>query len=264
MPGAWSAALVFVLGLAVGSFLNVVRYRLPRKLNLVSGRSACPGCNSTIAWYDNVPVVSFLALRRRCRRCGWKIPWIYPVVELATAVVFLLVWREAAPDQIAPYLVLSGLLVASAGIDFDLRIIPDALTLPGIALGSVLSLTLLGSGSFGLDLTRLVLGIVVGGGSLAAIALAYRLVRKIEGLGGGDIKLMAMVGAFLGWAPALLTIFLGSLAGGVFGVALAARRPQGLKTAVPFGVFLAPAAVVAMLWGGDILGWYLGLVRGPR
>ena len=264
MPGAWTSALVFVLGLAVGSFLNVVRYRLPRKLDVVSGRSACPGCNATIAWYDNVPVVSFIALRRRCRHCGWQIPWIYPVVELATAVVFLLVWREAEPRQVAPYLVLSGLLVVSAGIDFDLRIIPDVLTLPGIALGSVFSLTLLGDGSFGEDLVRLVLGIVVGGGSLAAIALAYRLVRKIEGLGGGDIKLMAMVGAFLGWAPALLTIFIGSLVGGVFGVALAARRPQGLKTAVPFGVFLAPAAIVAMLWGGDLVGWYLYLVRGPR
>jgi leader peptidase (prepilin peptidase)/N-methyltransferase len=262
----WAAVFAFAFGCAVGSFLNVVRYRLPRKADLVYGRSACPGCSSPIAWYDNVPIVSFIILRGKCRRCGWKIPWVYPVIEVATGTAFLLVWLDYAvwgnsvAAAIPGRLLVTSLLVACAGIDYDLRIIPDKLTLPGVALGLALSPTLLVRDSLAASFAQSVLGAVVGGGSLLAIALAYRYLRKIEGMGGGDIKMMAMVGAFLGWAPALLTIFVGSLLGGLVGVVLMARSKQGLKTSVPFGVFLAPAAIAVMIWGGRALRWYAGVL----
>jgi leader peptidase (prepilin peptidase)/N-methyltransferase len=269
MTTAWGAVLAVLLGCVVGSFLNVVRYRLPRAMNLVSDRSACPGCHHTIAWHDNVPVVSFIALRRRCRHCGWLIPWIYPVVELSTGAAFLLVWLNYAAwhaigaTALAPHLVLTCLLVACAGIDYDLRIIPDRLTLPGIGLGVVFSLTLLKRGTLAGSLLHSLAGIAVGGGTLYLVAIAYKRVRGIEGMGGGDIKLMAMVGAFLGWTGALITIFLGSLAGALIGLILIGRSGKDLKTSVPFGVFLSPAAIAVMLWGERLLHWYLVLVRGP-
>lgn len=260
------AAFALAFGLVIGSFLNVVRYRLPRKMELVHGRSVCPGCNRPIAWYDNVPVVSFVVLRRRCRRCGWRIPWIYPVVEVATGAAFLLVWLDyaawgqSAAQAIPGRLLLASLLVAAAGIDYDLRIIPDRLTIPGLAFGLVLSPTMLERDSIASSLGLSLAGALAGGGSLLVVALAYKYLRKAEGMGGGDIKLMAMVGAFLGWAPALLTIFAGSLVGGVVGVALMARSRAGLKTSVPFGVFLAPAAVAVMIWGNRLLAWYAAVL----
>lgn len=263
MQSSLGHVLAFILGLAVGSFLNVVRYRLPRNLNLVSGRSACPGCGRTISWYDNVPIVSFIVLAGKCRQCGWRIPLTYPVIEIATGVAFLLVWLLAAPREIAPFLVLASLLIACAGIDFDLRIIPDKLTVLGVVLGLAFSLTLLRQGTIGSSLFHSALGIAVGGGSLLAIALIYKALRKIEGMGGGDIKLMAMVGAFLGWQQALLTIFIGAALGAIVGVILIARSGKGLKTSVPFGVFLCPAAIVVMLWGGHFLRWYASLLAGP-
>lgn len=263
MADTVGAVLVFVLGCAVGSFLNVVRYRLPRRMNLVSERSVCPACRRTIAWYDNIPLASFFVLGGRCRLCGWRIPRVYPLIELATGVTFLLAWLTAGPREIAPFLVLGSLLIACAGIDFDLRIIPDRLTLPGIGLGVVFSLTLLRRASLASSLLQSALGVAIGGGSLLLLALAYKRIRRVEGMGGGDIKLMAMVGAFLGWAPALLTIFVGSVVGAVVGVVLIARSGKGLKTSVPFGVFLCPAAIAVMLWGERTLAWYAGLIAGP-
>jgi leader peptidase (prepilin peptidase) / N-methyltransferase len=260
MARVLSDALVFVLGLAVGSFLNVVRYRLPRRIGVARGRSKCPGCQGTIAWYDNVPVVSAVVLGFKCRRCGWKIPLIYPVIEVATGAAFLLVWLTFAPIEVPAYLVFVCLLVVCAGIDFDLRIIPDKLTLPGIALGVVASATLLRHGSTPSAILASALGIAVGGGSLLVIAWGYKLVRKVDGMGGGDIKLMAMVGAFLGWKLALLTIFLGSVAGGVAGAAMMRRSEDGLKTALPFGVFLSPAAFVCIMWGDLLLREYVRLL----
>jgi leader peptidase (prepilin peptidase) / N-methyltransferase len=252
--------MVFVLGCAVGSFLNVVRYRLPRKGDMVRGRSACPNCAHRIAWYDNIPIMSFIVLRRRCRSCGWKIPWIYPVIEAATGTSFLLVWLQFPPRETPACFVLVALAIACAGIDFDLRIIPDRLTLPGVALGVIFSLALPGQRTVSGALLDSVLGISAGGGTLLLIALGYKYLRKIEGMGGGDVKLMAMVGAFLGWKLALLTIFLGALGGGIVGLVIAARSTQGMKTAVPFGVFLSPAAIAAMLWGDALIEQYLRLI----
>jgi leader peptidase (prepilin peptidase)/N-methyltransferase len=253
--------VVFALGAAVGSFLNVVRYRLPRHMGLVSGRSRCPGCNHTISWYDNIPVLSFFILRRRCRWCGWRIPWIYFVIEVSTGIGFLLVWRALPVSEVAPYWVFVSIVVACAGIDYDLRVIPDRLTLPGLIAGLVFALTVLRDAPVENALVDALLGVAAGGGSLLLISLLYKIARGVEGMGGGDIKFMAMVGVFLGYKLALLTIFTASVAGGIIGLFLMRRSPEGMKTTVPFGVFLSPAAVFSLIWGERLLSVYAGLIR---
>jgi leader peptidase (prepilin peptidase)/N-methyltransferase len=262
MGGSSVAILVSVLGCVLGSFLNVVRYRVPRHMGIVGGRSRCPGCGKTIAWYDNIPVVSYILLRGRCRSCGWSIPATYVIIEIATGLSFLMVWLELGWPQAVPYWVLVCLLVACAGIDFDRGIIPDRLTLPGIVAGLLFSVTLL-RGDAGMDgaAVRSLLGILVGGGTLLVAGLLYKLVRKVEGMGGGDVKLMAMVGAFLGFKLALLTIFVGSVLGGIVGVVLMRKPSEGMRTSVPFGVFLSPAAVICMIWGDRFIAAYLDLLR---
>jgi len=253
--------IVFVFGAVIGSFINAVRYRLPRHVSVAAGRSKCPKCKTTIAWYDNVPILSYLFLRGRCRSCGWRIPATYLIIEAATGLSFVLIWRTFGwPDTVA-YWVLASLLIACAGIDFDKRIIPDKLTIPGIILGIAFSATLLREDGPAASLLSSALGIIVGGGSLLAVGLFYKLVRKVEGMGGGDVKLMAMVGAFLGFKLALLTIFLGSLLGGIVGLIVMHRTSQGMRASVPFGVFLSPAAIVSMLWGNELISAYLNLLR---
>jgi leader peptidase (prepilin peptidase)/N-methyltransferase len=251
----------FVFGSAIGSFLNVIRYRLPRKRGFVSGRSKCPGCGAQIAWYDNIPLVSFLILSGRCRSCGTSISWEYFITEVATGLCFVLIWLKFPPAEAVAYFVFASILIACAGIDYDFRIIPDKLTIPGTLLGIVFSLTLLGGRSPGSSLLDSVIGMVVGGGTLLAVSLLYRVIRRAEGMGGGDIKLMGMVGAFLGYKLALLTIFIASVGGAVVGLFLSRRAREGMRAALPFGVFLAPAALICLLWGEDLINAYLALLR---
>lgn len=234
---------------------------MPRGMDLVRGRSKCPECGKVIAWYDNIPVVSFIILRRRCRACGAGIPWEYPIIEIATGLGFVLVLYTFTPSVAVAYWVLVALLIVCAGIDYDLRIIPDILTLPGIILGLVFSVTLLRNGPVDRALIGSLAGMLAGAGPLIVIALGYKAIRGIEGMGFGDVKLMAMVGAFLGYKEALLTIFLGALGGGIIGLFLMRGSSRGLKTAVPFGVFLSPAAIVSLLWGKRLLDAYLSLIR---
>jgi leader peptidase (prepilin peptidase)/N-methyltransferase len=253
--------LVFVFGCILGSFLNVVRYRLPRRMGIVGGRSKCPKCKKTIAWYDNVPVVSYVLLRGRCRSCAWRIPATYTIIEIATGLSFLLAWIEFGWPHALAYWVLASLLIACAGIDFDKGIIPDKLTLPGVVMGLVFSVTLLrDDAGVGTAALRSTLGMLVGGGSLYAVGMLYKLARKVEGMGGGDVKLMAMVGAFLGLKLALLTIFLGSIFGGIVGLVVMRKSSQGMQASVPFGVFLSPAAIACMLWGDRLIAAYLSLL----
>ncbi len=252
---------VFLFGAAIGSFLNVIRYRLPRKKGFVSGRSKCPGCGARIAWYDNIPILSFIILRGKCRACGTGISWEYLVMEVATGLCFVLIWLKFPPAEAIAYFAFASILIACAGIDYDFRIIPDKLTLPGTLLGLAFSVTLLRGPSPAGSLIDSVIGMVVGGGTLLAVSLLYRLIRGAEGMGGGDIKLMAMVGAFLGYKLALLTIFLGSVGGAVVGVFLSRRAREGMRAALPFGVFLSPAALICLLWGKDIIDAYLALLR---
>jgi leader peptidase (prepilin peptidase)/N-methyltransferase len=250
-----TAALVMaaVFGLAVGSFLNVCIYRVPRGQSVVSPPSRCPKCKKDLAWYDNIPVVSWLALRGRCRNCGEPISIQYPIVELVTAVVALLVvWATPPGWLLASRLVLGALLIVLFVIDLELQILPNAITLPGIAAGFLFSLAAPPGPIASLA------GIALGAGILYGIAAAYYAVRKEEGMGMGDVKMLAMIGAFLGWRAVLLTLILASFAGALTGLALMSSKREGLRYALPFGTFLALGALAAMLAGDAILDWYLG------
>jgi leader peptidase (prepilin peptidase)/N-methyltransferase len=250
---------VAVAGLVFGSFFNVVIYRLPRGLNLSRPPSTCPGCGARIKPYDNIPLLSYLILRGKCRKCGKRISPIYPAVEALTAVGFVLVYYNAGRVISLGFLagcVFTSALVVLGVIDAHHQILPDAITLPGLVLGLAYSF-------FRDDLTfrGALLGAVVGAGFLLLVYGAYRLIRKKEGLGMGDVTMMLMVGAYLGPARTLLVLILASFSGALFGVYLIARKGKDAQFALPFGTFIAPAAFVAMLWGERIVRAYLSLYR---
>jgi len=245
--------LVGVLGLAVGSFLNVCIHRLPIDVSIVKPRSRCPMCGRSLRWYENIPLLSYIFLRGRCRGCGAGISWQYPIVELVTAGVFVLTLFVYGPDLLlVSRLLLGSALIVLFVIDLQHRILPNAITLPGIVVGFVLS-TFTEPGW----LSSLI-GIVIGGGVLLAIAEVYYRVRHEQGLGMGDVKMLAMIGAFLGWPLMLLTLVLASFAGSLVGLAMIVSRRGDMKYALPFGTFLAIGALVAMCVGDAILRWYLG------
>ena len=255
MPIAVVYALIF--GLCVGSFLNVVIARLPAGRSVISPGSACPRCGSAIAWYDNLPVLSYVLLRARCRACQNPISWRYPAVELICGMLFALAYLHFGPtSRLAAALVLLGALIAITGIDFDHQIIPDVISLPGIVVGFVFSFFLpwLGWQSS-------LVGIVAGGGVLWLIIELYYRLRKEEGMGGGDVKLLAMIGAFLGWRAVLFTLFAASLVGSVVGVSLMYLQKKDGKLAIPFGPYLAFGAVLYIFYGKQIIFWYLNIGR---
>lgn len=232
----------------VGSFLNVVITRLPRKESLVSPPSRCPACGVPIRWYDNIPILSFLWLRGRCRSCRAAIAWHYPVVEAVTAGLFGLgAWRIGGQiELIAAWLFLSALIAITA-IDLEHQLIPDRISLPGVLFGLLANL-LTGR----VSLPESIGGILLGGGTFFVIILVSR-----GGMGGGDMKLGAMIGAFLGWKLTILTIFFAVFLGGAIAAGLLLTGVRGRKDPVPFGPFLAAASVVSLFWGGEILLWYL-------
>ncbi|HKB25857.1 MAG TPA: prepilin peptidase [Methylomirabilota bacterium] len=245
---ARGAALVSValFGLVIGSFLNVVIARLPERRSLWRPRSACPACDVAIAWYDNIPVLSFLALRGRCRACGGAISSRYPVVELLTAAAFLGAWAAFGPTpRFAVSAALLAALIAIAAIDLQRQIIPDAITLPGIVAGVLIGV---GTGAW-LDS---VIGVLVGGGIFFVIILV-----QPGGMGGGDMKLGAMLGAFLGWKALLFSLFVAVTVGGVVALALLATGLRGRKDPIPFGPFLALGGAAGLFWGERVVAWYL-------
>jgi leader peptidase (prepilin peptidase) / N-methyltransferase len=252
-PESIAGPVLFLLGLCVGSFLNVVIARVPEGRSIVGPGSACPRCSTPIAWYDNVPLLSFALLRARCRKCGEPISWRYPVVELITGLLFVLALAERGLTiDLIPALLLVAGLVAITGIDLDHQLIPDVISIPGIAVGLAVS-TLTGRPGW---LDSLV-GVVIGGGIFLLIIVASR-----GGMGGGDMKLGAMLGAFLGWKLVLVAILIAILAGGVFAIVVLLLRRKGRKDAVPFGPFLALGGVVSLFWGEGLLAWYLGTFSG--
>ena len=242
-------AMPLLFGLVVGSFLNVVIVRIPEGKSLWAPRSACPRCGTLIAWYDNIPILSFVALRGRCRGCRMSIPWRYPLVEIATGAAFTLAYALFGPTIrfVAAALLLAGLIAITA-IDLRHQIIPDLITLPGLAAGFVLSLA-----TGHVTWLDSLIGIAVCGG----IFLAMILIRP-GGMGSGDVKLGAMLGAFLGWKLGLLALYLGVLAGGSVAICLLALGRKGRKDPIPFGPFLALGGAVSLLWGNQVLAWYLG------
>ena len=241
-------------GAILGSFLNACVFRLPRGISMIIPPSACPRCGSRIRWYDNVPVAGWLALRGRCRSCRERISPRYPVVEALTALVFVLLALRYGPSLVlAPALLFAWLMLLVTLVDFDARIIPDAVTIPGTVLG--LLIAWLGP----MPLRDAVIGAAAGLFLLWAIAWVYERVTGIEGMGGGDIKFAALLGAFLGWQGLLLTLFLASLGGALAGGLLMLRGKGSGKTALPFGSFLAPAGLVVYVFGSEILAWYVAI-----
>ena len=245
-----------VAGLLVGSFLNVCIYRVPRRESIVWPASRCTECGRHLAWYENVPVLSWLLLRGRCRTCGAGISSMYPLVELTTAVLFAAGALVYGPSGLLVVrLVFGCALIVLFAIDLRHRVLPDVITLPGIAVG------LAASGFVPPGWLSSLVGIIAGGGILFAIAEAYYRVRGQQGLGMGDVKMLAMVGAFLGWPLMILTLVFASFAGSIVGVSLIASGRGGLQAALPFGTFLAVGAIVAAAVGDPVLTWYLAFYR---
>jgi leader peptidase (prepilin peptidase)/N-methyltransferase len=248
-------AWVVAVGLVIGSFLNVVIHRLPKEQSVVTPRSRCPVCLTPIRARDNVPILSYLLLRGRCRACGTRIAWRYPAVEALTAALFALVLREFGPTLEAAVLAafLCGLIVVSF-IDLDLQIIPNAVIVPGIPLG-LLAGALLGDPPL---VDRLV-GVLAGAGFLYLVLYYGGLFYGQEAMGEGDLNLIAFIGAFLGWRGVIVTILVGCFTGSAVGLALIGLRRLTRRQTIPFGPFLSVGAVVALFWGERLIARYLRL-----
>lgn len=250
-----TAAVVFVVGAMVGSFLNVCIWRLPRDESIVFPPSHCPQCNGEIRPWDNVPILSYVALRGRCRACQAVISWRYPAVEAVTgAMAVLLLWRFGLSPAFAVAAVFVAALIVVSFIDLDHQIIPDEISLPGIVVGLAVAAV-----GYGVPLIDSIVGVLLGGGLLWAVAAGYAALMKRDGMGGGDIKLLAMIGAFLGWRGVLVTVILGSLSGAVIGITLIQLGGADRRVPIPFGPFLAVGALCALFFGEALIDWYLSI-----
>jgi leader peptidase (prepilin peptidase)/N-methyltransferase len=247
--------LLVATGLVIGSFLNVCIGRLPKGESVVFPGSHCPFCNSAIRWYDNLPIVSYVVLGGRCRACRTSISIRYPIVELATAVVFVVTGFYYAHHLplLLSRLAFAAALVVLFGTDLETQRLPNVITLPGIAAGVILSLWLEPG------LLSSAIGAALGAAILLAVRWGWKRATGVEGMGLGDVKMLAMIGAWLGWRQVWAVLFLASLAGALVGVLLTASRARSLQSRLPFGTFLALAAFVAMLVGEDLIDWYLEL-----
>ncbi len=245
----------FILGAVVGSFLNVCICRMPKDESIVSPPSHCPRCGYRIRWFDNIPMLSYLLLRGKCRGCGTHISLQYPLVELLNAILTLLLYLRFGTSLtfLALFLFCSALVVITF-IDIEHQIIPDEISLPGILVGFVFSFFLPWLGW----LNSLV-GILLGGGSLLTVAYGYHWLTGKEGMGGGDIKLLAMMGAFLGWKAVPFIILASSLVGSVVGISMIIFQKKDSKLAIPFGPYLAFGAVLFIFYGQQLIHWYLNL-----
>ena len=247
----------FIFGSCVGSFLNVVIYRLPEGISIVTPGSRCPKCEQAIPLYLNIPVFSYLMLAGKCRYCKTRIPMRYPAVELLTGIIFLLIFlRFGVYPETLFWMFFSAVLIAVSFIDLDHQIIPDVISIPGIFVFAfswviVPEMTFLGA----------VYGILTGGGILYAVALGYYFLRGEQGMGGGDIKLLAMIGAATGIKGVVFTLFSGSLFGTLGGLlAVILGKKTGARTRIPFGPFLSAGAIAYVLWGDALIRWYFNLL----
>ena len=255
----------FLLGAIIGSFLNVVIHRYPREESIVFPPSHCPECRYAIKPYDNIPVLSYLILRGHCRNCGTPISARYPLLELANALFYLAAYLRTGPTIAFPLVAaIVSMTLVLIFIDLDIQILPDVIDLPGVLIGlgigalqlGVLYPTMILSPS----LLDSAIGAAAGAGVLLAIGLAYRLVRRIEGMGFGDVKMMAMIGACVGWAWIFPVLLLSSITGAVAGLIVASRSDRGMQVPLPFGVFLGMALLAIMFFGSILERWYLWLL----
>jgi leader peptidase (prepilin peptidase)/N-methyltransferase len=246
--------ILIVLGLAVGSFLNVCIHRLPRGESLALPPSRCPACEYRLRWFDNIPLVSYALLAGRCRKCRNPISIRYPLVELATMALFVIhgeVFGWSA--LLVPRLLFACAMIVLFAIDLEHHLLPNVITLPAIAIG------LISSAVLPPGIVDALIGVVVGGGVLWLIGEAYFRYSGHEGMGGGDVKMLAMIGAFLGWKLVLVTLVLSSVAGSLIGLFVILIKRGGMKYALPYGTFLALGALVASLAGDRIVNWYVSL-----
>jgi leader peptidase (prepilin peptidase) / N-methyltransferase len=256
VPVAVMTAFFFAFGLVEGSFLNVCIYRLPRKESIVWPASRCAKCQRPLSWYENIPVVAWLVLGGRCRTCKARISAMYPTVELVTGALFAGAYLLYGFTPLTFVRIAFGCaMIVLFVIDLQHRILPNVITVGGIPIGLALSLFLPPGWQESL------IGVLVGGGVLWAIGEAYYRLRGIDGLGMGDVKMLAMIGAFLGWRLMLVTLIFASLSGALAGMALLASGRGGMKAALPFGTFLAVGAGVAAVVGEPIFTWYVSFYR---
>ncbi|MBI3815576.1 MAG: prepilin peptidase [Nitrospinae bacterium] len=253
---------IFLFGTAIGSFSNVCIYRLPRKVSIVTPSSRCPACGKSISPLDNIPIISFIMLRGKCRFCRSPISWQYPIVEIITGLTYLLLYLKFhisfpvlihnGTSLFPVYAILCTSLIIIAFIDLEHKIIPDVITIPGILIGLTVSFTMP-------HITALnsIKGLLIGGGLFYVAAVLSR-----GGMGGGDIKLIAMIGSFLGWKTTLLTIFLGSFIGSIVGITLMVLKKKGRKDMIPFGPFLSLGAIISIFFGRDLIYLWLTLTFG--
>lgn len=283
-PGACYAfftALAFLWGACVGSFLNVCIHRIPRDLSVVKPRSFCPHCKTPIPWYLNIPIVAWLAVRGKCRFCSAPISPRYVLIETLTAVLFLLVWLKLDVWQGSPvlglapvstwmlvpvyWLAIAGLILGTF-VDLEHLIIPDRVTLGGIAAGLLLSWAvpeLHGADDRLAALLRAAVGAAVGWGLLWAVAVLGKAIFRKDAMGFGDVKLLGAVGAFMGWQAVLFTVMISSLTGSIAGLTMVALHRKGMRSRIPYGPYLALAAVVWILWGPALWEAYVNLLTIP-
>jgi leader peptidase (prepilin peptidase)/N-methyltransferase len=246
-----------VLGAIVGSFLNVCISRLPKEESIVRPGSHCPKCKTPIRFYDNIPLLSYLLLRGKCRYCQASISIQYPIVEAITALSsFFLFITFGVSLSFFYYFSFVAALIAITVIDLYHQIIPDVISLPGIVIGLLGSLVIPQ-----ITFWSSLIGVLSGGGSLFLVATVYQWLFKREGMGGGDVKLLAMIGAFLGWKAVILTIFLSSFIGSIIGITVMLIKGKDFKYAIPFGPFLALGAVISLFLGENLISWYLYINR---
>jgi leader peptidase (prepilin peptidase) / N-methyltransferase len=250
-------AVLAIFGLMIGSFLNVCIGRIPAGQSVVQPPSHCPRCKTPIAWYDNIPVVSYLVLGGKCRTCHLRISVRYPIVEIVTSAAFVLQGIAVGEDWplLAVRLVFTALLIALFGTDLETMRLPDKLTLPGIVFGVVASIWLPPG------LAASLIGAALGAAIPYGIRWLWQRMRGVDAMGLGDVKMLAMIGAFLGWQQVLVVLFLASLAGAVIGLTLIAIAGRTLASKLPFGTFLALGAFAASLVGTPLFAWYMQLYR---
>ncbi len=244
-----------IFGAIVGSFLNVCIIRIPKEESIATPGSHCPRCNKPIMFYDNIPLLSYFLLRGKCRHCNGPISIQYPLIEGITAFSsFLLFVKFGATLSYLFFFLFVAALIVITVIDLYYQIIPDAISIPGIGIGLLGSLIIPYITFF-----NSLIGILVGGGSLFLVATLYQWLFKREGMGGGDVKLLAMIGGFLGWKAVILTILLSSFIGSIIGIAIMLLKGKDFKYAIPFGPFLSLGAVISLFYGETLIQWYLGL-----
>lgn len=282
LPEAFAYGFIFVVGAAIGSFLNVVIYRVPNELSVVRPNSACPNCKSPIKPYDNIPVLSWLILGGKCRNCKEPIAWRYPAVELLTALVFLAVyWQIGFTPYLPVALAFSAAMLSLVFIDAEHMILPNVITYPMFVIALIIRFAfplafdtnyfadttygpiawLAGWPAWSVSLAGAVFGALIGGGSLWLVGAIWKALRGVDAMGLGDVKLLLGIGALLGWRLTILTIFIGAFTGAVAGILVVARsKDKDLQAQIPFGIFLGIGSFVALLFGERLIAWYLSFM----